>query len=87
MEGSGKWIIGGLVGILGVAGLFGASGARDLNMYYVGLTFFVAAVIFIFWLIGTTRLDSSTTTTTTRESADRTHATSGLPKRRPEEEF
>ncbi|MBX6320682.1 MAG: hypothetical protein IRY94_02535 [Rhodospirillaceae bacterium] len=52
MEGVGKWIIGGLVAILGVLGLFAASLARDENMYHVGLIFFVAAVLFVYGLIG-----------------------------------
>ncbi len=52
MEGASKWVIGGLVAILGVLGLFAASLARDDNMYYVGVIVFVAAVVFVYGLIG-----------------------------------
>ena len=52
MEGTGKWVVGGLVGILGLLGLFAASNADDDNMYLVGLVFFVASIVFVFGLIG-----------------------------------
>ncbi len=52
MQSSGKWILGGLIGLLGLIGLFMASRAHDSTIYYVGLAFFVFAVLFNFGLIG-----------------------------------
>jgi hypothetical protein len=52
MQGSGKWVLGALVGLLGLVGLFAASRAHDADMYLFGLIFFVATLIFIFGLIG-----------------------------------
>jgi hypothetical protein len=52
MQGSGKWVLGGLVALLGVLGLFAASRAHDSDMYLFGLIFFAAAIIFVFGLIG-----------------------------------
>jgi hypothetical protein len=52
MQGAGKWVVGGLVALLGVVALFMASNAHDGGMYLFGLIFFAAAVIFVFVLIG-----------------------------------
>lgn len=52
MQGAGKWVVGGLVALLGLVALFAASHAHDSAMYLFGLIFFVAAVIFVFGLIG-----------------------------------
>jgi hypothetical protein len=52
MQGSGKWVLGALVGLLGLVGLFAASRAHDGEMYLFGLIFFAAAIVFVFGLIG-----------------------------------
>ncbi len=52
MGASGRWILGGLIGLFGIIGLFLASRAHDPVMYFVGLLFFVFAVLFDFGLIG-----------------------------------
>lgn len=54
MTGSGSaltWIIGGVVGLLGLLGLFLASGAGDGAIYLFGLLLFGFAVLFAFSLI------------------------------------
>ena len=45
------WILGALMGILGLFGLVMASRATDTAFYGVGLLFFVFGVLFIFGLI------------------------------------
>jgi hypothetical protein len=52
MEGSGKWVLGGLVAMLALVALFAASRAHDSDIYLFGLIFFAAAIIFVFGLIG-----------------------------------
>lgn len=47
----GRWVIGFLAAICGLGALAIASGAEDNIMYYTGLLFFIAAVLFIFGLI------------------------------------
>lgn len=44
----GRWIIGGLVTIVGLVALFLASRAEEPAMYYFGLAFFVGSVLFNF---------------------------------------
>ncbi|MEZ5841786.1 MAG: hypothetical protein R3D02_15640 [Hyphomicrobiales bacterium] len=43
----GRWVIGFLAAICGLGALAIASGAEDNIMYYTGLLFFIAAVLFI----------------------------------------
>lgn len=52
MLGSGKWVVGGFVTVLGMVALFLSSQAKDSGMYLFGLIFFAASVIFVFSLIG-----------------------------------
>jgi hypothetical protein len=53
MEGTGKWIWGGLVALFGVIGLFvsARAGAEEAVAYYGGLAFFIFAVLFILLLM------------------------------------
>jgi hypothetical protein len=51
MDGTGKWIAGGGVGVLGVIGLFLASGADDRGIYVFGLALFAFAIFYVFALI------------------------------------
>lgn len=44
----GRWIIGGLVAIIGLFALFLASRAEESAMYYSGLAFFIGSVLFNF---------------------------------------
>lgn len=46
-----RWIIGFLVGIVGVAALYVASEASGSFMYVTGILFFLAAVLFNFFMI------------------------------------
>jgi hypothetical protein len=48
MEGTLKWIVGGIVGILGVFGLFLAANAHDRGIYAFGLGLAAFAVIYVF---------------------------------------
>jgi uncharacterized membrane protein len=45
-----RFVIGALVGLLGLVGLFLAAGSHD-GLYEAGLIFFAFAVLFVFWLI------------------------------------
>ena len=47
-----SWVIGIMVGLVGFMGLFMASRATDAVFYWVGLLFFVFAVLFCYGLIG-----------------------------------
>jgi 4-hydroxybenzoate polyprenyltransferase len=47
MLGTGKWIAGGAIGLVGVLGLFLSANAHDTTFYYLGLGVFVAAVLVI----------------------------------------
>ena len=51
MQGTGIWVLGGLIGLLGIVGLLLAAHAADGPMYIVGLVFFAFAVLFDGWLI------------------------------------
>jgi hypothetical protein len=53
MEGTGKWIWGGMVALFGVIGLFvsARAGEEEAVAYYGGLVFFVFAMLFILMLI------------------------------------
>ena len=48
MADTGKWIVSGLVGLLGVFGLFAAANATDSGFYLFGLLLFGFAVLFVF---------------------------------------
>ncbi|OAB57133.1 hypothetical protein AY599_09240 [Leptolyngbya valderiana BDU 20041] len=45
-----RFVIGALVGLLGLLGLFLAAGSHD-GLYQAGLIFALFCVLFIFWLI------------------------------------
>lgn len=47
----GKWILSGVVGLLGLLGLFVAEGAHSGPVYYAGLLLFAVAVGFIMYQI------------------------------------
>jgi FtsH-binding integral membrane protein len=51
MSSIGSWIVGGIVGLLGLIGLFLASRAVDGAIYGFGVLLFVFAVLFNFWLV------------------------------------
>ena len=51
MQGTGSWILGGIVGLIGIFGLFLAANAVDGGIYYFGLLLFAFAVLFVFSLI------------------------------------
>jgi hypothetical protein len=53
MQGTGKWISGGLVALFGIIGLFvsARAGGEEAVAYYGGLVFFVFAVLFILLLV------------------------------------
>lgn len=44
----GRWVVGFMVALIGVFALFLASRASDPVMYYTGIVFFIAAVLFNF---------------------------------------
>lgn len=48
MEDTGRWIVCGLVGLVGILGLFLAAGAVDGGFYFFGLLLFAFAVVFVF---------------------------------------
>lgn len=48
MEGTLKWIAGGLVGVLGIFGLFLAANAEDRGIYVFGLGLAAFAIIYVF---------------------------------------
>lgn len=52
MDGTGKWVAGGVLGLLGIFGLLAASRAADSAFYYGGFIVFLAAVAVIFRMIG-----------------------------------
>jgi hypothetical protein len=47
----GLWVVGALFAIIGVFSLYLASRAEDKVMYAGGIVFFIASILFIFWLI------------------------------------
>jgi 2-methylisocitrate lyase-like PEP mutase family enzyme len=47
----GHWVVGALFAIIGVFSLYLASRAEDKVMYAGGIVFFIASILFIFWLI------------------------------------
>lgn len=48
MAGTGKWIVGGIVSLLGLAGLFLAANAKDNGIYLFGLAVAAFAVFYVF---------------------------------------
>lgn len=46
-----RWVVGGLVMVIGLFGLYLASRADEAIMYYTGLALFVGAVLFNFFQI------------------------------------
>jgi len=48
MDGTLKWIVGGLVGVTGVFGLFLAANAEDRGIYVFGLGLAAFAIIYVF---------------------------------------
>ena len=51
MEGTGKWIAGGLIGLVGVLGLFVSAHAHAGAFYYAGLAVFILAVLIVFAML------------------------------------
>ena len=52
MGGTGRWILGGAVGLLGILGLFLAAHSHDVVEYHwIGLGVFVLSVLYLFLLI------------------------------------
>jgi ABC-type spermidine/putrescine transport system permease subunit II len=47
----GSFVLGGIVGVIGLVGLFVAAGAQDGVFYATGLGLFVFCVLFIFVMI------------------------------------
>ncbi|MGQ0675243.1 MAG: hypothetical protein ACT4N4_04045 [Rhodospirillales bacterium] len=47
MQGTGKWIAGGVIGLVGVLGLFLSASAHDATFYYLGLAVFALAVLIV----------------------------------------
>lgn len=47
----GRWIVGFMVAGVGLFALYLASRAEDTTMYYTGISFFVASVLFNFYQI------------------------------------
>jgi hypothetical protein len=48
MDGTLKWIVGGLVGVVGIFGLFLAANAGDRGVYVFGLGLAAFAIIYVF---------------------------------------
>jgi hypothetical protein len=48
MDGTLKWIVGGLVGVIGIFGLFLAANAEDRGIYVFGLGLAAFAIIYVF---------------------------------------
>jgi hypothetical protein len=47
----GSFVLGGMIGVIGLLGLFLAAGAKDAVFYATGLGLFVFCVLFIFVMI------------------------------------
>lgn len=47
----GRWVVGTLMAIIGLFALFIASRTTDAVLYYTGIAFFVATVLFNFYQI------------------------------------
>lgn len=51
MEGTGKWIAGGAIGLVGVLALFVSAHAHGGGLYYAGIAVFILAVVIIFAML------------------------------------
>ena len=52
MRGTGRWILGGVVGLVGILGLFLAANAHEVAAYHwIGLGLFILAALYLFLLI------------------------------------
>jgi hypothetical protein len=51
MQGTGKWIAGGLIGLVGVLALFLSAHAHGDGLYYAGLAVFILAVGVLFAML------------------------------------
>lgn len=51
-NGDGKWVLGGLMGLLSFVGLLMASRAVDAAFYWTGMALSLFGILFIFALIG-----------------------------------
>jgi len=51
MDGTGRWIFGGVFVLVAILGLALAAGAKDNVIYAVGLLVFLFSVLFIFGLV------------------------------------
>lgn len=51
MEGSGKWIAGGAIGLVGILGLFLSAQAHDATFYWLGIGIFLVAMAVIFFMV------------------------------------
>lgn len=52
VRGTGRWILGGVVGLLGILGLFLAANAHEIVEYYwIGLGLFVLSALYVFLLV------------------------------------
>jgi hypothetical protein len=51
MAGTGKWIVGGILSLLGLIGLFLAANAKDDGIYLFGLALAAFAVLYVFGAI------------------------------------
>ncbi|NBC33570.1 MAG: hypothetical protein GVY13_12925 [Alphaproteobacteria bacterium] len=58
----GNWVMGGVIGFLGLLGLFMASRAEDDMFYFAGILLFVFAIFFVFRLIGKYTAQKTVTT-------------------------
>jgi hypothetical protein len=48
MANTGKWIVGGIVSLLGVIGLFLAANAKDNGIYLFGFAIVAFAILYVF---------------------------------------
>jgi hypothetical protein len=52
VRGTGRWILGGVVGLVGILGLFLAANAHEVVEYHwIGLGLFVLAALYLFLLV------------------------------------
>ncbi|WP_448204049.1 hypothetical protein [Azospirillum sp. sgz302134] len=51
MEGTGRWIVGGVLGLLAFLGLLAASRAADEAFYYGGWILAIGSVVAIFYMV------------------------------------
>lgn len=51
MEGSCKWIAGGVIGLVGILGLFLSANAHDTTFYYLGIGIFLVAMAVVFFMV------------------------------------